>query len=427
MKKVLVIASFWPYREGSGRVIGLAKCLSEFGWQPIILTPPLLRRPDSQFRVIETPCKPVLAFWRSLFRFRQNESIRRQVNERLSVTSKKSLIDFFLSRVGEIINYPDAYRNWKPFAVKASTEFLQNEHVDAILSIWPVTTHLIAKDLKARYKIPWIADFPDLWSQNHNYQYGPLRRLIDRRLELKVLLSADALTTVSQPWAEKLKTLHKRKSVYVITHGFLPEEMKKEQSKLTSKFTITYTGTIYIGKQNPSKLFAALKDLISDGTMDPNDVEVRFYGDKEIWLAREIEEYGLSSIVKLHGRIPRQIALEKQKESHLLLLLNWEDRQEKGWYSLKIYTYLAAQRPIIAVGGFGNDVVERLLNKTKAGVYCKSVDEIKRALKHFYKEWKTTGQVQYKGNRAEINKYSYKEAARKFAQILDNLVKKGKV
>ena len=36
MKKVLIVGHFWPYRQGSGRVLGLAKHLMEFGWQPKI-------------------------------------------------------------------------------------------------------------------------------------------------------------------------------------------------------------------------------------------------------------------------------------------------------------------------------------------------------------------------------------------------------
>ena len=55
MKQVLVLASFWPYRQGSKRVPGLVRYLPEFGWQPIVLTPPLDEKPEPQFKVVETP------------------------------------------------------------------------------------------------------------------------------------------------------------------------------------------------------------------------------------------------------------------------------------------------------------------------------------------------------------------------------------
>lgn len=55
MKKVLIIGYLWPYLSGSVRVLPLANSLPEFGWQPIILATPLREKPDTWFRVIETP------------------------------------------------------------------------------------------------------------------------------------------------------------------------------------------------------------------------------------------------------------------------------------------------------------------------------------------------------------------------------------
>ncbi len=237
----------------------------------------------------------------------------------------------------EIAHYPDSEKGWKPFAVKAGDELLQNEDIDAMISSSsPVTCHIIARELKERHKIPWVADFRDLWTQNHNYPYSILRKLFEKKLELKTLSMADALVTVSSPLAYKLAMLHKRRQVYTITNGFDPEKMSDGKANLTSKFTITYTGQIYT-KQDPSKLLVALKDLISGRAIDPNDVDVRFYGPENGLLAKKIEEYGLSAIVRQCGIVPREISFEKQRESQLLLLLKWEDPRERGIYHWKSF------------------------------------------------------------------------------------------
>ncbi len=420
MKKVLII-NRWHPPHPRFRIVGLAKYLPEFGWQPIILTSSGGEKLSPQFRVIETPYRDVLAFWKRLFGFNLNENIRRQVINRFDVASKNWLVDFLITRVGEFISYPDLSRGWKPFAIKAGSEVLQKEGVDAVLSSsMPVISHLIAKELKTRYKIPWVADFRDLWTQNHNYSYGPLRKLIDRRLELKTLSLADALVAVSQPAAGKLMVLHKGKPVYAITNGFDPAEINSPPSNLAAKFTITYTGGIQWKGQEPSKLFAALRDLVSDGTMSPDDIEVRFYGPRESWVEREINGYGLGGIVKQNGIVPRQIALEKQRESQLLLLLKWEDPQEYGVYSGKVFEYLAARRPILAVGG-STDVVDELLNETGAGTCAPTVEDIKNILKKLYQEYKLKGEVAYKGVESNVNKYSHREMARKFAGVLDSI------
>ena len=85
---------------------------------------------------------------------------------------------------------------------------------------------------------------------------------------------------------------------------------------------------------------------------------------------------------------------------------------------------MAAQRPILATGGFGNDVIEKLLDETKAGVYAKEVEDIKSILKELYLKYKCNGKITYHGDIEKINKYSYREMARKFAEILDRITGK---
>lgn len=423
MKNVLIVGYFWPYRKGSKGVIGLVKYLPEFGWQTIILTAPLYEKPEPQFRVIETPYRDVLSFWKKLLGINLDRDFKEQVKKRFGVASKKtSLIDFMLTRCGEIIDYPDIERGWKPFAIKVGSELLQKENIDGVISIYPITSHLIAKELKIRYKIPWLVVLPDLWSQNHDYRYSPLRRALDRRLELKTLANADALVAISEPWAEKLRALHQGKPVYAITLGFDPALVNTPPANLTTKFTITYTGYIYTGKQDPSKLFAALRDLISNGTMNPDEIKVRFYGTKYGWLEKQIEQYGLSSIVKQCGIVSHQLSLQKQRESQLLLLLDWDDKKERGVHTGKIFEYLGARRPILATGGSEVNVVAELLHETKAGIHALTVEDIKNTLRELYQEYKLKGEVAYSGEESKMNKYSHREMARKFSEILDHLI-----
>jgi len=118
--------------------------------------------------------------------------------------------------------------------------------------------------------------------------------------------------------------------------------------------------------------------------------------------------------------VPREVALNNQRESQLLLLLKWNDTQQRVIYPAKIFEYLAARRPVIAVGGFP-DVVDRLLDETKAGVSGQTVEDIKSILLRLYREYRSTGAVSYSGDEAETGKYSHREMAKKFAAILDSL------
>ena len=431
LKKVLIIANLF---HASPRIPGIAKYLHEFGWEPIILTTPVgadinrFGAPPKYFRnycrIIETKGyqqkKNVMV--------RAIKLIKRKPLDKtkLLYTFAKTVFRFFNNLYQklylEIICYPDGEKKWKPFAIEEGSKILQNENIDAIISSSsPVTCHLIAKKLKSMYGIPWIADLRDLWTQNHNYPYHSIRKYIEKRLEEKTFNYADALVTVSSVWADKLSTLHKKEKVFTITNGFDSEESDKNQIDSTLKFTITYTGQIYSGKQDTSKLLIALRDLLSDGIINSEDISVRFYGPENESLKKDIKKYKLTGIVKQHGVIPRELAIKKQKESQSLLIFYWSDKKEKGWYPLKLFEYLASNRPIIVTGGFGGDVVEELLNKTKAGVYCKTVKDIKEALIKFYSEYKQQGKVNNNANMNEINKYSHKKLAKNFSFVLNNL------
>jgi glycosyltransferase involved in cell wall biosynthesis len=423
MKKVLLIGYPFPLRQGgSPRLLGLAKYLPEFGWQPIILTAPLDLKSDGTYNIIETQYRSALGFWTRLFRLNPDKDIRNQIKQRLSDTGKKSLLDRLLTLAGEIVNYPDSDKGWKPFAVKAGDEIIRNEGIDAIISTSaPITVHLIAKELKLKHKIPWIADLRDLWSQNHNYSYSPIRRWFDTRLELKTFSKADALVTVSRPWADKLSALHRGKAVYAITNGFDPDIMGTPPAeKLTKKFSITYTGLIY-PKQDPVKLLKALSQLITTGMIDKNDLEIRFYGTIEPWLDNEARQSGLSAVFKQYGQVSRDIALQKQRESQVLLLLNWEDPQEKGNYPGKVFEYFSSKRPVLATGGSDGDVVDELLKETKTGIHASDIEETKKALVKMYEEYKSRGRVSYRPDVSAINRYSHREMARKFSEILGRL------
>ena len=421
MKKVLIIAHLLM---ASPRIPGLARYLPEFGWEPIIVTAPTGSKSESNLTIIETDYSETLGFWKKLFGIHPNQDDKARFKARLGINSRTSLIDFALTRVGEIANYPDSDKGWKPFALKAGAEILGKEKIDAIISSSsPVTSHIIASELKAKHHVPWLAELRDLWSQNHNYGYSPARRWIDRRLEVKTLKSSDVLVTVSEPWAEKLSRLHYGKQTRTITNGFDPAEIDSKSIRLTPKFSISYTGMIYPGKQDITRLFAALQTLISSKVIDPARLEVRFYGSQEAWLDKEIERFGIKGIAVQHGQVAKNVALQKQRESQLLLLLDWDDPEERGIYPGKIFEYLAAKRPVLATGGNQDGVVAGLLKSSGAGMWAGDTEAVIEALSQFYSEFKAQGKLVWRGKDSEVQKYSYREMAKKFAEVLDDITK----
>lgn len=354
----------------------------------------------------------------------EDQSLNDSLNKRFHIRSKKDKLSFLnhISYIwAEIFCYPDSISSWRKPAVQLGRSIVERNSCDAIISSsGPPTCNLIANDLKEEYNLPWIADFRDLWTQNHNYRFSKFRRFFERRLEIGTLSQADALTTVSEPLTGNLKYLYPNKSIFSIPNGFDPDQ-RNPGVPLAKKFTITYTGYIYPGRQDPDPLFQALSSLISKGYLDPRDLSVDFYGYKYDWLDDNVKRFGLDDVVRINGSITREDAIEVQRRSHLLLLLTWNNKEERGIYTGKLFDYLAASRPILSVGMYGG-VVEDLLKATGAGLQSKTEQDTEQIITYAYNEYKSKNTVSYNGISSEIDKYSHIEMARKFAAILDDLV-----
>jgi glycosyltransferase involved in cell wall biosynthesis len=424
MKKVLLISYYFSDLTviGSVRINALVKYLPQLGWQPNVIAGHHNSGVESGNGEKNETNYDSYTKWKKMLRMDSRKGFKEQLN--LDGKNMNNAIDLALKIHDEIINYPDAVSLWLKPAIRRAEALLEEERFDAILSSSaPPTNHLIARELKKHHGIPWIADFRDLWTQNHYYRHSRIRRHFEEQLEINTISLADTLVTVSKPLANKLMMLHRGKKTYVVTNGYDPHQVNPGRP-LPNKFTISYTGSIYKGRQDPELLLAAIADLISSRSINPSDISLEFYGNIEKWLLQEICRYDLENVAKVFGPISRQESIEKQRCSHLLLLLAWNDPQEPGIYSGKLFDYLAARRPILSIGITGG-VVDALLRETQAGTHISKLDELKCFLLESYIRYKYDVPLQYNGIDSEIEKYSHLQMAKKFSDILNETERNG--
>jgi len=423
MRNKVLILSYYFEEEliGSIRSQGLAKYLPRFGWDPVILTHGDTGSKSKYSGITEyVQSDDMFSLWRKKLGIEQNKVIRPY----LKLPNKhRSFVDWITGLWDEIFLFPDAQKNWIHPAKEKARELASRDKFDAIISTaFPVSSHIIARYLKTEFEIPWVADFRDLWSQYSYYHYSPLRRFADFCLEIWTLSKADAITTVSTPLALKLRQIHGKKRIEVIMNGFDPELLNHHQKLSHDKFNIVYTGQLYKGKRDPMLLFQCISNLVRKGIIDENKIEIQFYGHIPEWLVRDIEKMRLNGIIRLNGPVAREIALQKQREAQLLLLLSWNDPKEPGILTGKLFEYLAAKRPIISIGPETSEI-KNILESTKAGVHLTNDEEIKEYIIKKYSEFNTAGQIEYHGISEQINKYSHIEMAKRFASILDEIAK----
>jgi glycosyltransferase involved in cell wall biosynthesis len=329
-----------------------------------------------------------------------------------------SLRESFVWFYKQFLCFPDELWPWYILEYSAIENICRLEKPHVLLSSSPPgTCHIIASNLSRRLKIPWVADFRDLWTQNYiARRIWPLR-LLEEWIERSVILQSSALTTVSEILKRDLEAIHK-KPVFVVYNGFDPEDLPKIERRRLRKLTITYTGAVY-PQRNPNLLFTAVSHLISTGEVHKDEIEIKFYGHKLEYVREISRNYpNLQGILRIIGDIPHNEALRIQQESHILLLLEWTNPLAKGVYTGKVFEYLAANRPILSIGP-KDGVLAKLIRETMAGVHVHTVNEVKEVLRRWLKEWRDTGDIAWQGVSTAIAQYNRKEQTGKLVEVLN--------
>ena len=302
-------------------------------------------------------------------------------------------------------------------ALRVIPKIIAEHRIDIIWGTAPMMCNLAIANLGSkRNSIPWVADFRDVSQFKENFVRNIFRKV---RIfhERQILKSASAVTTVSKGFAETLKERHRRE-VSVIFNGFDTEFTTGEEIREIKEFNIVYTGGVNIGKPNFRPLLDACQLLIESGEMDEKDIIIQFFGaNNKASLQKMFANHQYSHLVQMNDHVFREKCFELQKQAAILLLATYPGT---GVMTSKIYEYLAAQRPILAIPCDG-DGIDDLLKETKAGVSCSKKEEIAEHLLKWYKEWKASGTISYKGNIQMKSRFSRREQAGQLAQIMDEI------
>jgi len=278
-----------------------------------------------------------------------------------------------------IANFPDGQIGWYWPAIGAGKWLLEVWKPDIIYaSAMPFTSLIVASRLSRLARVPWIAELRDLWVDGHNYEYGMFRRFFESRLERRTLSSAKGIVTVSEPLAQKLLEKY-HKPVIVILNGYDPNDyigLASNTEYVKKYITITYTGSIYERKYDLHTFLAAVRMLPKEKR---SRIRVRFLG-RRLDLVRSLSnKYNLDDLISIEPTAPYSESLKAQAKSDILLLFLWNDPRERGVYSGKLFEYIGAGRPILAVGPKDN-VAADLIREHGLGAVVSTEQEALAAL-----------------------------------------------
>lgn len=267
----------------------------------------------------------------------------------------------------------DPRQAWYKSAKNKAIEIAKESDV-VISTSGPFEAHLIANEMKiTNEQLFWIADYRDLWSDSYVTKLP--KRLSEKRAKEELATvgrRADFLTAVSKDMVERLKTFLCLPAKY-FPNGFDFEEssvreLVNARGPLNCPFRIVYTGTVYDGYQDPTPLLDALAELNECGSICDGEVTVDFYGSRLGNVTELVKNKRYKKIIRLMGHVSRREAIDAQRNSDILLLLESSSVKAKGVLTGKIFEYISSGRPILCVGGLESHEIGRVLQATGTGL-----------------------------------------------------------
>jgi glycosyltransferase involved in cell wall biosynthesis len=408
-RKVLIITyAFFPMNTaGIYRIASFGKHLSSFGWEPVILCP--------NWTAENTKGKGIRDYDPTLLGKDPCEVVRAP----LSVPRQGTLAGWWVRKKWKHADREDLKVGFRPLfenLLNCGRKALTKGGLDAILSsAFPYSTLHIAGILSEEFKIPWVADFRDLCDQGYDLNPDDLPRMI--QAEKEVAASAAALTTVSEPLADLLRSRYDQ-PVHVVLNGFNPDDYRIEAAPLSDKFIISYCGVFGPGR-DPLPVFDALDYAVRKDKNGLNDLEVRFYGISATKLGRLVWNRPCNRHVKAMGYVEREKILVVQKSSDALLLMSHSTGV--GIMTSKIFEYLGSGRPILSIPG-DEGGTDALLRETNAGYIADTPEKFMVLLDIWLKEWRKNGKIEPERDEAAIRKYTRESQARNLAYVLNSVV-----
>ena len=407
-----MIAFHFPPLAGSSgiqRTLRFARCLPQFGWEPLILTahPRAYERTSDDLIVDSAPISVV--------------------ERAFALDSARHLA--IRGRYPASIARPDRWVTWWLGAIPKGLAMIRKYQPIAIWSTYPIATaHMIGNSLSRLSGLPWIADFRDPMAQD-GYPADPKTWRVFKRIEENALRTAARSVFVTPGAARFYQNRYPdvpRERSAVIENGYEEESFSQldnaamqEGPLRPGSLTLVHSGIVYPSERDPTHFFQALRGMLDDGILEQGELSVRLRAPgNEALLKKLIADYHLEQIVELAPPIPYRKALQEMLRADGLLVLQASNCNEQ--IPAKVYEYLRCRRPIIGLTDPAGDTANLL---HRAGIHSiarlDSATEIASELRRFLDNIKRC--VEPLPDEAFVNAASRLNRTRELADLLDRL------
>ena len=426
MKRTLIITYYWPPAGGPGvqRWLKFVTYFKEFGIEPVVYIPE-----NPHYPLIDEAIVSEVPLGIEILRYPVKEPYKfagvfskkktKQISSGIISSKQLSLLERTMLWVRGNFFIPDARIGWVAPSIQFLEDYIDKNPIDVVITSGPPhSLHLIGLGLKEKLNINWISDFRDPWTTIHYHQSLRLSKASQvkhKKLEANVLKSSDRVVVTSNTTKKEFSAITDR-PIHVITNGF--ERKEGIQRNLDSKFTFSHIGSL-LSERNPSILWQVLSELCQENDGFASNFQLKLFGAVSQDIIDTINSFRIGDKVMFGGYISHSEAIQEQYNSQVLLLIEMDKKETAAIIPGKLFEYLAAERPILALGPKDSDV-ESILKETKAGNYFCYDDakDLKKSIEGLYSQYKN-GVLEV--NSTGIEKYSRRELTASFSTLIKGL------
>lgn len=427
LERILIVSYYWPPAGGPGvqRWLKFAKYLPDFGYEPIIYTPEnpnyplvdeeLVKEIPEGIKVLKQPIKEPYRV-ASLFSKNKSKSLSAGI---IPQARKQSLLDKVLLWIRGNFFIPDARIGWVAPSVSYLKKYIQEYNINTVITTGPPhSMHLIGCQLKEQLNIKWIADFRDPWTTiGYHKELKLTKKSIDKHitLESRVLTTADEIIVTSKSTKKEFAALT-TKPITVITNGYDVEYVGRITRD--EKFSLAHIGS-FLSNRNPRVLWKAIVELRKENKEFKEAFQLKLIGKISQEIQDVIAEFHLEECTLNLGYVSHHEALIEQRKSQVLLLVEIDSEDTKAIIPGKLFEYMAAERPILAIGPDEADFFEIIkeTNTGKIALYDEK-DRIKEILLDYFEKYQ---KQELKVYGMGLQYFSRKKLTEKLAQILKRI------
>jgi hypothetical protein len=206
----------------------------------------------------------------------------------------------------------------------------------------------------------------------------------------------------------------------VITNGFDADDFTStEDTNLMPGFLFHHIGALNKDR-NPHTLWKVLGDLCKENNAFKRDLKLKFTGKTDAAVFESLKEQGIFENAEKTDYMAHSEVVKLLLKSPVLLLPLNDTPNILGIVPGKLFEYLAAKRPIFAIGNVEGDTA-KIIADAHAGtmVGFKDEEHTKKHVLELYEQFnKQTLQI----DSTSIEKYSRRSCAESYTTLLNEIV-----